>query len=156
MKTSSFAAVALLFATSALADAQEMPSLIQSDESETNFDALKFLNDNDMIDLFEGPEASEIISAMAEHQSALTSEHAMLQTNKYDDRKGKNDSDDDSDGYMYCSDDEDKDGKNKYSNDGKREKYCRKQDADTGDYVNVAIGGVFIAGIFTWGAIANC
>ena len=80
MKTSSFAAVALLFATSALADAQEMPSLIKSNESETDFDVLKFLNDNDMIDLFQGPEASEIVSAMAEHHEAiaLASGHTML------------------------------------------------------------------------------
>ncbi len=81
MKTSSFAAVALVFATSALADAQEMPSLIQSnDESETNFDVLKFLNDNGSIDLFEGLDASEIVKAMAEHQEAiaLPSLHAML------------------------------------------------------------------------------
>ena len=140
MKTSSFAVVALLFTTQALADAQEMPNLIET-TAEPSESVEKFLSED----------------IVAEGQ-VVSSEHTMLQKSKGDkDGYGKKDYDSDDDGYMYCSDnDNDSDDGKGGKMSGKKEKYCRKEDPDTMDWVNVGIGGAFIAGIATWAAISQC
>ena len=122
MKTSSFAVVAMMFATQALADAQDMPTL----QSVPTEDVLRYLNENDMINLFEGVEASDIMNALAQYEATMgSSDHAMLRADKYGDKSGnydskKNDSDD---GYMKCNDSDADKYKDKYGN---KEKYCRK------------------------------